>query len=376
MDGQRRLVITLAVEVTIPAEGLDFNSLVAAFREFGSLSTGRLFAVTLEELEQMLGERMRDEHPDRFVWNGHHGKPKRWILPFGEVQHRYRRLLDRETGKHVVPLRDGLNIPLRKRYTWATLVGPVGLATELSFRRASREGRRLQDGLGPSKSTTWSSLQDLSLQALEPFADPGNRTVSVLLADGTKLKRQMRGRNGPIMDLRLVLSQNRAGGKLQVAAFDLAAEWPVLKRRLEQACPGEKVEVLLTDGEPAIEALADRRTRVQRCLVHGPRGLRFALYQDGLKKKRQDPILAKLLEADAWKTNAAALSESPGDEPLSPPGSPRSGKAGLRRDPRRDPRGRGPRKELPLSVRSRRPRLPPGPAQRRASPPRCDHEPG
>jgi len=35
MDGQRRLVITLAVEATVPAEGLDFNSLVAAFHRFG-----------------------------------------------------------------------------------------------------------------------------------------------------------------------------------------------------------------------------------------------------------------------------------------------------------------------------------------------------
>ena len=311
MDGQRRLVITLAVEVTVPPQGLDFNGLVAAFERFGKLSTTRLFEVTLAGLEEELARRMQAGAPGRFVWNGFQGRPKHWILPFGEARHGYRRLRDRVTGRHVVPLREALDIPLRKRFTWATLAGPVGLASELSFRRAAREGRRLQDGIGPAKSTTWEYFQNLALSGLEPFPPAEQRTVEVVLADGTKLKRQAQGSNLKPMELRLVLSERRDGGGLQVAAFDLEAEWPVLKQRLQRACPDEQVEVLLTDGEAAVEALADVRTRVQRCLVHGPRGLRFALYQDGLKKARQDPLLGKLLEAEAWRTNADALAALP-----------------------------------------------------------------
>jgi len=311
MDGQRRLVITLAVEVTVPPQGLDFNALVAAFRQFGDLSTSRLFETTLDALEAKIGQRLQAQSPGRYAWNGFQGQTKRWSLPFGEARHRYRRLRDGLTGRHVVPLRDALDIPLRKRFTWATLVGPVGLASEVSFRRAAREGRRLQDGIGPAKSTTWEYFQNLALSGLDPFRPSSERTLEVVLADGTKLKQQDHGRSLEAMDLRLVLSERRQGGGLQVAAFDLEAEWPVLKRRLELACPGENVGVLLTDGEEAIEALADVRTRVQRCLVHGPRGLRFALYQDGLKKARQDPILRKLLGAEAWCTNAEALAGLP-----------------------------------------------------------------
>ena len=308
MDGQRRLVITLAVEVTVPSEGLDFNSLVAVFHRFGDLSTARLFEVTLGALEQELGQRLQAEEPDRYVWNGFHGRPKEWTLPSGPVRHRYHRILDRASGRHVLPLREALAIPLRKRYAWAVLVGPVSLASELSFRRAAREGKTLQ-GVGPSKSTTYDSFQNLAESGLDPLRPPEDRTLEVVVADGTKLKRQNRGFNEGPMDLRLVLSEKRDGSSLQVAAFDLEAEWPVLKARLRNAFPDQRVGALLHDGEESIDALADFWTRVQRCLVHGPRGLRFALYQDGLKKKRQDPLLEKFFEARAWRIDAQALAE-------------------------------------------------------------------
>ena len=308
MDGQRRLVITLAVEVTVPPQGLDFNSLVAAFERFGDLSTTRLFEVTLDALEEELGRRLQSEGPDRYVWNGFHGQPKQWILPFGRVCHRYHRILDRQARRLLVPLREALDIPLRKRYGWAVLAGPVGLATELSFRRAAREGQRLQ-GLGPSKSTTYDYFQILAESGLDPLRPPAERTLEVVVADGTKLKRQSRGFNDGQMDLRLVLSERGDGGSLQVAAFDLEAEWPVLKARLQNEFPAQRVGALLHDGEEAIDVLADFRTRIQRCLVHGPRGLRYALYQDGLKKKRQDPLLAKYDQVRAWRIDAPALAE-------------------------------------------------------------------
>jgi tetratricopeptide (TPR) repeat protein len=81
MDGQRRLVVTLATTITIPPGDLDFNSLIAAFRQFGELSIGRLFEVTLGAFEQRLGEEFIASQPGRFVWFGRPGsKPKEWAL--------------------------------------------------------------------------------------------------------------------------------------------------------------------------------------------------------------------------------------------------------------------------------------------------------
>jgi hypothetical protein len=88
MDGQRRLVITLAVEVTVPPEGLDFNSLVGAFQRFGDLSTARCFGITLQALEAELGGRLQAEDPGRYVWDGFAERAKQWILPFGRLAHR------------------------------------------------------------------------------------------------------------------------------------------------------------------------------------------------------------------------------------------------------------------------------------------------
>lgn len=310
MDGQRRLVITLAVEITIPADGPDFNSLIAAFQQFGDLTQVRLFECFLAAFEQEIGERLIREHPGRFAWKGRAAaRPKRWVLPFGEAVHHYRQMRDRTTRQKFYPLMRALSIPPRVRFTAPVLAGPLGLASEISFRKAASEAERLQGGRGPKKSLLWLRFQGFSESGLDPRPAPNARIFEVVIADGTKLKRQHQGYGGGLMDLRLVLSRPRAGGDLQVLAFDLEKTWPEFKARLLAECPGHEVEVLLQDGEEAIEALADARTRVQRCLVHGPRGLPFALYQDGLKKPDQLRFLRLFRRAEAWRMDAEALAE-------------------------------------------------------------------
>lgn len=307
MDGQRQLVVTLATTITIPPGDLQFNTLIAAFNQFGELSIGQLFETCLDQLEQRVGQELVAAHPGRFVWYGRQGsRPKKWVLPFGPVKHHYRRMLDRKQNWLFCPLREALEIPKHRRLTWPVLAGPVGLASELSFRRATAEAFRLQ-GIGPAKSTTWAYFQAFAEGGLEPLLPPRQRTLEVVVADGTKLKQQHEGFNVGQMDLRIVLSTQRDGGRLQVAAFGLDDAWPTLKERLRRDFPGHQVDSLITDGEEAIEVLADARTRLQRCLVHGPRGFAFALYADGYKKPQQRPYLELFGDVRAWQMDAAAL---------------------------------------------------------------------
>jgi len=209
MDSPRQLVITLAVTVTLPPGELDFNSLICAFGHFGDLTVGRIFEVTLDALETRIGEDLIASEPGCFVWNGRQGStPKQWILPFGQVRHHYRRMLDRRTGSVFCPLREALAIPRYKRLTWPVLAGPLGLVPELSYRRASAEGRRLQQGAGPGRSSTWMHFQAFAQSELDPLLAPAERELEVVIADGTKLKQQRAGYDDGKMELRIALYQD------------------------------------------------------------------------------------------------------------------------------------------------------------------------
>jgi hypothetical protein len=309
VDGSRVLEVTLTVRINLPPFGLDFNSLIAAFWQLGPRVLVRLFELTLMALEGRIGKELQASQPERFLWRGRTGRDKRWQLPFGEARHAYRRMLDRQTGRQFSPLQVFLTIPRYRQLTDAVLAGPVGLSTELSFRKATAESQRMQEGPGPSKSSTWIYFQHFSTGGLDPLPAGPDRTLDVVIADGTKLKRQQRGRNLGHMDVRVVLATTRAGGRLQVAAFGLDEQWPQLKEMLRRDFPDQEVQALLSDGEEEIEALMDGRTRHQRCLIHGPRGFSFALYQDGLKKVRQDRFLQRFDAVDAWRMDARALEE-------------------------------------------------------------------
>lgn len=315
MSEQKRLALTLTVEMTVPLRGVDFNNMISAFQGLAQQGVAPLFEAALQAIEQEAGEFLMAEEPGRFAWHGCESKkPKRWVTPFGEVHHRFRRMRDYARGDTFSPLRAALMIPPRKQLTWPVLVGPVALASELSFRKAAKEGRRLQGEVGPSKSSTWLYFQQFSQAGLDPRKPAEERTLEVAVADGTKLKLQDRGRSIGTEDLRIVLSQKREGGPFQVAAFDLGKTWPQLKKRLLIDFPGQSIEALLVDGEERTEVLADPGTWIQRCLVHGPRGLDMAMYLDKMKKTRRDWILELFADARAWHIDQAALRELPEKE--------------------------------------------------------------
>jgi len=308
MPEQKRLALTLEIELTIPRTGIDFNNMISAFDQLSELGIVPLFEAALEAIEREAGEYLIREDPGRFVWHGYASKrPKRWVTPFGRGEHRYRRMRDKLKGDTFCPLRTALVIPARRQLTWPLMVGPVGLASELSFRRATGEARRIRGGVGASKSSVWQYFQEFSLDGIDPVRPAAKRTLDVVIADGTKVKLQDRGRSGGMSDLRLVLSHKRSGGELQVAAFAIGKTWTQLKERLRRDFPDQEVKILLTDGEAQIEALADEGTRIQRCLVHGPRGLTMAMYLDGLSLKTRGHIHRIFRDAEALNADKAAL---------------------------------------------------------------------
>lgn len=284
----------MVLEVTIPQETSLFQALTLAFWRFQGLAATTLFTAVLQALESRARAELEARFPGRFRHRGR--QPRQWQLPFGAVRLPLVKLWDRGARRTVYPLKEALELPRRVRWCEETLVPGYRLAVIHSFRQSQKAVRDLSpDGRAPSHHTLHRRFQGFAAQ-LDPVPDlthrPGPKPSAYQQADGTKLQLQARGYNLGQADLRLVVGSRTPFGPLEVLDYSVAESWGAIAERLRQRFPTPP-KVLVSDGEEGIpQALAGPDTLPQRCLVHGRRGLPFALYQDGVKKAGQEPIKA------------------------------------------------------------------------------------
>ncbi|MCK4538860.1 MAG: hypothetical protein KAV42_08715 [Candidatus Krumholzibacteria bacterium] len=55
MSEQKRLALTLKVELTIPRTGIDFNNMISAFQQLSKLGVVPLFEAALDAIEREAG---------------------------------------------------------------------------------------------------------------------------------------------------------------------------------------------------------------------------------------------------------------------------------------------------------------------------------
>ncbi|MGQ9756400.1 MAG: ISH6 family transposase [Desulfotomaculales bacterium] len=285
------LRIHLVVEITMPRQASLFYALVLAFWRFQSLSAASLFTAVLQAVQERARAQLLATHPGRFRDKG--GCVRRWRLPFGEACLRLCKLLDKETGRVVWPLKLVMDLPQRVRWCEATLLPGYRLAVIQSFRQSRKvlQGT-VPDGAAPSASTLHRRFQGFASQ-LDPLPDPGEEDSAASwpyrLADGTKLKLQHKGFDAGVADMRLVVGSRTPSGPLEVLDFSIGESWEDIGQRVDKRF--SQAKVLVSDGEEHIpRALAGPDTRHQRCLVHARRGLPFALYRDGCKKAQRRAI--------------------------------------------------------------------------------------
>ncbi len=246
----------------------------------------------LESLQERAVSELAVAHPGRFRDKG--TVNRQWRLPFGVVNFGLRKVRDGETGKVFQPLRMAMEIPDRVRWCEDTLVPGYHLSTIQSFRKSARALRSgSPDHQGPDHRTLHRRFQDFAGR-LDPVPDlthrRGPKPSAHQQADGTKLKLQNRGHDAGQADLRIVVGSRTPHGKMEVLDFAVGDSWDQIAERV-RATFSTPPKVLVTDGEEEIPAaLCGSETVHQRCLVHGRRNLAYALYQDGIKGKRQIPI--------------------------------------------------------------------------------------
>jgi hypothetical protein len=269
-----------------------FQALVFAFWKFQQVFTTVVFTKVLESVQERAVSELAAAHPGRFRDKG--TVTRQWRLPFGAVSFRLRKFRDRETGKVFQPLRVAMEIPDRVRWCEDTLVPGYHLSVIQSFRKSARAVRSSSpDHQGPDHRTLHRRFQGFA-EHLDPVPDLAHRRgpkPSVhQQADGTKLKLQNRGYGAGNADLRIVVGSRTPHGKMEVLDFAVGDTWDQIAERVRAKFPTPPA-VLVTDGEEDIPAaLCGPDTAHQRCLVHGRRNLAYALYQDGVKGKRQIPI--------------------------------------------------------------------------------------
>lgn len=278
----------------IPEAASLFQALTLAFWRFQGLAATTLFTAVLQAIEARARAELEAAHPGRFRHKG--SQPRQWQLPFGRVRLPLVKLWDRMARRTVYPLKEILELPRRVRWCEETLLPGYRLAVIQSFRQSQKVVRGMApDGRAPSHHTLHRCFQAFAAQ-LDPVPDlahrPGPKPSAYQQADGTKVRLQAAGHHAGQADLRLVVGSRTPFGPLEVLDYSVGDSWEAIAERLRQRFPTPP-KVLISDGEEGIpQALAGPETLPQRCLVHGRRGLPFALYQDGVKKAERDPIEA------------------------------------------------------------------------------------
>ena len=278
--------------MTIPETASLFQALTLAFWRFQGLAATTLFTAVLQAIEARARADMEAAQPGRFRHKGR--QPRQWQLPFGRVRFPLVKLWDRVAQRTVYPLKEALELPARVRWCEETLLPGYRLAVIQSFRQSQKAGRGMApDGRVPSHHTLHRRFQAFATQ-LDPVPDlshrPGPKPSAYQQADGTKVQLQAAGHRAGQADLRLVVGSRTPFGPLEVLDYSVGDSWDAIAARLRERFPTPP-KVLVSDGEAGIpQALAGPETLAQRCLVHGRRGLPFALYQDGVKKAGQEPL--------------------------------------------------------------------------------------
>ena len=285
-----KLKITLVLNCRVPEQGLTVNGILQGLEEQTPVILNTLLESMFKALEERIVNRLFKKDPGRYVLNGYQPNARKLITHFGAFRYRMVQMIDKKTGKTLIPLARGLKLVPYKQYQAEALESGIGLAIHLSFARASSEVVRIR-GQGPSKSTTYRWFSGLSgSQGRWPCMT--QIPYRFLMVDGTKVKLQgRRGKDLGHKEMRWALASQGPGHRFEPVGFWIDTEWSEIRTELEQRLDYKRLEVLFSDGGSGIEDnLLSEGMRQQRCLWHGKRDFPFILYADGLKKAEQQPF--------------------------------------------------------------------------------------
>jgi len=297
----RQLVVNMTVTFEIPWDKVSLTTIEEAVRE-NLKEAGRLMIkALLEALQERLSSILQTLHPGRFVKNGRHGRWRTFNTVFGKIQVVNRQLRDKKTRKTLRLLPLVVDFHPRRRFSWGALRSATRLSVLTSFRQAAQEVSYEMGADAPSHATVHRNFRDIFEGNEISFRD---RKFRYLMVDTMKVYLQAgRGRDGGLEEARVVLGAERAEGPWIPLGIFAGWSWKEVRKELERRIDYERLEVLISDGEPGIEALLGEGMKHQRCTWHGKRDLSFALYEDGYKGIENRDLVDLLSEIPLFRMN-------------------------------------------------------------------------
>jgi hypothetical protein len=285
-----KIEINLAVTFNIPDEGINVNGLLVGLKKASSKIMLCIVKALFDAIEQNAVSKMKHMQISKIICYGR-TRPKILKTSFGPLTYGFQKLKNKETNQIFIPLRDELKIPTYRQYQDESMEGAIGLAAHLSYTRSDKEVTRIR-GSGASRWTVWRRLQEFSDSQCS-FPDFRKIPYRFLLVDGTGV--HLQGPGGADIgqkQMRWALASTGVNQPFDIVGAWVDTSWEFIAEDLKERLDYDKLEVLISDGEPGIkENLLTEGMRHQRCIFHGKRDFSILLYKDGLKKKKQEPFI-------------------------------------------------------------------------------------
>ena len=285
-----KIEINLAVTFNIPDEGINVNGLLFGLKEASSQILLCIAKTLFHAIEQKAVSKIKHTQNDKIICYGR-SRPRVIKTSFGSLTYGFQKLKNVETHQILIPLREELNIRRYQQYQDESMEGAIGLCAHLSYNRSDKEVTRIR-GSGASRWTVWRRLQKFS-DAQCQFPDLKKIPYIFLLVDGTGIHLQgPRGADIGQKRMRWALASTGVHKPFDIVGVWVDKSWEAIAHDLKERLNYDGLEVLISDGEPGIEEnLLQEGMRHQRCIFHGKRDFPILLYQDGLKKKEQEPLV-------------------------------------------------------------------------------------
>lgn len=211
----------------------------------------------------------------------------------GKVNFKWRRLICLKCKRQLIPLRTFTRLERWQSKTNELERTAMEVFTEQSYRRGANHFKQI--GVIPVPHST---AHRWVMETDSASINTQHSDVDVVMADGTGFKRRPNKADGVDNkgEVRVGVGLTRKGKWVALCA-ETEESWDDLSTRMNaRVGQGEQApSMAVCDGERGLpEALAKLAGNVQRCTWHLTHQLRFALYDDKVKKPEQKPHLDEL----------------------------------------------------------------------------------